>query len=75
MVGARTKKEIGISVIRAGDIVGDHTVLLSGPGERIELRHQAHSRDAFAAGALTAAAWVSKKKAGLYTMADVLHLK
>lgn len=75
MVGARTRKEIGISVIRAGDIVGDHTVLLSGPGERIELRHQAHSRNAFAAGALTAAAWVHKKRPGLYSMVDVLGLK
>lgn len=72
LVGARRKKEIGISVVRAGDIVGDHTVLLSNPGERIELTHRAHSRDAFASGALEAAAWVYKRRPGFYSMQDVL---
>lgn len=71
-VGARDTKEIGVLAVRAGDIVGDHTVYLAGPGERIELTHRAHSRDAFAAGSLTAAAWAKGKKAGLYSMKDVL---
>lgn len=75
MVGARTKKEISILAVRAGDIVGDHTVLLSGGGERLELIHRAHSRDAFASGALDAAAWLVGKRPGLYSMFDVLKLK
>jgi 4-hydroxy-tetrahydrodipicolinate reductase len=75
LVGARTKKEIGISAVRAGDIVGDHTVLIAGPGERLELTHRAHSRDAFASGALEAAAWVVRRKPGFYSMKEVLGLK
>ncbi|MCG3204997.1 MAG: 4-hydroxy-tetrahydrodipicolinate reductase [Elusimicrobia bacterium] len=74
LVGERTKKEIGISAVRAGDIVGDHTVLLAGPGERLELTHRAHSRDAFASGALEAAAWGVGRKPGLYAMKDVLNI-
>lgn len=74
MVGARVKKEIGISAVRAGDIVGDHTVLIAGPGERLELTHRAHSRDAFAAGSLTAAAWAVRQKPGFYSMKDVLKI-
>lgn len=74
LVGARTKKEIGISAIRAGDIVGDHTVLIAGPGERLELTHRAHSRDAFASGALQAAAWAVGHKPGFYSMKDVLKI-
>lgn len=72
LVGARQKKEIGILSVRAGDIIGDHTVLMSHTGERIELIHRAHSRDTFASGALTAAAWVVRQKPGFYSMADVL---
>ena len=72
LTGERPKEEIGIHVIRAGDIVGEHSVLFSGPGETIELKHSAQSRDAFARGALVAAVFVSKKKNGLYSMADVL---
>ncbi len=72
LVGARKSKEIGISAVRAGDIVGDHTVLIGGPGERLELTHRAHSRDAFASGALEAAAWAVRQRAGLYSMTDVL---
>ncbi len=72
LVGARTSKEIGILAVRAGDIVGDHTVLIGGPGERLELTHRAHSRDAFASGALEAAAWAVRQRAGLYSMKDVL---
>ncbi|MGA2775441.1 MAG: 4-hydroxy-tetrahydrodipicolinate reductase [Candidatus Omnitrophota bacterium] len=67
-----TKKEIPIHAIRLGDIVGDHTVIFCGNSERIEIRHQAHSRDLFAAGALKAAKWVANKPAGLYSMQDVL---
>ena len=75
MVGERKKGEIGIHAIRAGDIVGDHTVLFGGPGEQIEVTHRAHSRDTFARGALRAARWVVTKPPGLYGMHDVLGLK
>ncbi|MDR2437382.1 MAG: 4-hydroxy-tetrahydrodipicolinate reductase [Endomicrobium sp.] len=71
----RKKGEIGVLSVRAGDIVGDHTVYFAGPGERIELTHRAHSRDTFAAGAVKAAKWVASKKPGLYDMFDVLSLK
>lgn len=74
IVGARAQQEIGVMSVRAGDIVGEHTVYFAGPGERIELTHRAHSRDTFAAGALRAAQWLAGKPAGLYTMQDVLHL-
>ena len=67
-----TKKEIPIHAIRLGDIVGDHTVIFCGNSERIEIKHQAHSRDLFALGALKAAKWVFGKPAGLYSMQDVL---
>ncbi len=72
MTGERPAKEIGIHVVRAGDIVGEHTVIFGGPGETIELKHKALSRDAFARGALVAAAFLAKKKNGLFTMADVI---
>ncbi len=75
ITGERTKKEIGIQTIRAGDIVGDHTVIFGGLGERIEITHKASSRDTFARGALKAASWLSGKPAGLYDMQDVLGLK
>ncbi|MDQ1262273.1 MAG: 4-hydroxy-tetrahydrodipicolinate reductase [Euryarchaeota archaeon] len=65
-------KEIGVHAVRGGDIVGDHTVLLAGAGERLEIKHQAHSRTAFASGAVRAADWVVGKEPGIYTMADVL---
>ncbi len=75
IIGERTQKEIGIQTVRAGDIVGEHTVLFGGLGERIEITHKASSRDTFASGALKAALWVSKQKPGLYDMQDVLGLK
>jgi 4-hydroxy-tetrahydrodipicolinate reductase len=75
IIGERTKKEIGIQAIRAGDIVGEHTVLFGGLGERIEITHRASSRDTFARGALRAALWLQDKKPGLYDMQDVLGLK
>jgi len=75
LIGERKKQEIGIQTIRAGDIVGDHTILFGGMGERIEVTHRASSRDTFARGALRAAHWVVKQQPGLYDMMDVLSLK
>jgi len=75
IIGERTPKEIGIQTVRAGDIVGEHTVIFGGLGERIEITHKASSRDTFARGALRAAQWVYGKPAGLYDMQDVLGLK
>lgn len=75
MIGERTQKEIGIQTIRAGDIVGEHTVMFGGLGERIEVTHRVSSRDTFARGALRAAQWIAGKPAGLYDMQDVLGLK
>jgi 4-hydroxy-tetrahydrodipicolinate reductase len=75
MVGERPKEEIGVHAIRAGDIVGEHTILFGGTGERIEITHRAHSRDNFAFGALRAARWVVGKSPGLYDMLDVLGLR
>jgi len=75
MIGERKRGEIGIQTIRAGDIVGDHTVIFGGMGERIELTHRAQSRDTFVRGALRAARWVVKQPPGLYDMLDVLGLK
>jgi 4-hydroxy-tetrahydrodipicolinate reductase len=75
MVGERRKEEIGMQVIRAGDIVGEHTVLFGGIGERLEITHRAHTRDNFARGAIRAALWVVNQPNGLYDMQDVLGLK
>ncbi len=75
MVGTRTKEEIGMQVIRGGDIVGEHTVFFIGTGERIELTHRAMSRDNFARGAIRAALWLVRQPNGLYDMQDVLGLK
>jgi 4-hydroxy-tetrahydrodipicolinate reductase len=75
LVGARPKDEIGVSVIRGGDIVGEHTVFYIGQGERLELTHKAQSRDTFVQGAIRAAVWISQKKPGLYDMPDVLGLR
>ncbi|HIJ60989.1 MAG TPA: 4-hydroxy-tetrahydrodipicolinate reductase [Nitrospirae bacterium] len=75
IIGERTKKEIGIQTVRAGDIVGEHTVYFGGFGERLEITHKASSRDTFARGALRASLWIVGKKAGLYDMQDVLGLK
>jgi len=65
-------KEIGIHAVRGGDIVGDHTVLFACEGERIEVKHQAHSRSAFASGAVKAARWIVTQKPGLYAMGDMV---
>jgi 4-hydroxy-tetrahydrodipicolinate reductase len=74
LVGERPAKEIGMHSIRGGDVVGDHTVTFAGAGERIELSHQAASRETFALGALRAAKWIVGKPPGLYSMEDVLGL-
>ncbi|MHA1292927.1 MAG: 4-hydroxy-tetrahydrodipicolinate reductase [Promethearchaeota archaeon] len=69
------KKEIGVHSIRGGDIVGDHTILFAGPGERIELKHQAHSRNSFASGAIKAIKFIAEAKdPKIYTISDVLGL-
>ncbi len=73
--GARTGGEVGILAVRAGDVVGEHTVIYGGMGERIELVHKAHTRDNFAMGALRAAKWVMGQPAGRYDMMDVLGLR
>jgi 4-hydroxy-tetrahydrodipicolinate reductase len=75
MIGERTDREIGIQTWRAGDIIGEHTILFGGIGERLELIHRAHNRDNFARGAVKAAEWIVQQPAGLYDMQDVLGLK
>jgi len=72
MTGERPRGEIGIFALRGGDAVGDHTVFFAGTGERVELTHRATSRDCLASGALHAAVWLAGRKAGLYSMRDVL---
>lgn len=71
----REPDEIGIYSLRAGDIIGEHTVIFAGPGERLELGHRAHNRRVFAEGALLAAQFVATAEPGLYDMQDVLGLK
>jgi 4-hydroxy-tetrahydrodipicolinate reductase len=71
----RKRGEIGIQSIRAGDIIGDHTVIFGGIGERVEVTHRAQSRDTFARGALRSAEWVARQPPGLYDMLDVLGLR
>ncbi len=73
--GERTQREIGMQTLRAGDIVGEHTVMFGGMGERLELIHRAHSRDNFAAGAVRAALWLEGRAPGLYDMQDVLGFR
>lgn len=75
IIGERPRKEIGIHALRAGDVVGEHTVTFGTIGERIELTHKAHSRDALAQGALRAAKFLMTAAPGLYDMQDVLGLK
>src|SRR5439155_18161603 len=75
IVGERTAGEIGVHSLRGGDVVGDHTVVLAGLGERLELTHKASSRETFANGALRAARWVVNQKPGLYDMQNVLGLR
>lgn len=71
-IGKRKKGEIGIQTLRGGDVVGEHSLIFYGDGERIEFTHKASSRDTFARGAIRALKWVSDRPAGLYSMKDVL---
>ena len=75
MIGQRPDREIGVQSIRAADIVGEHTVIMAGPGERVELTHRAASRAIFAKGAVRAVKWVVGKAPGCYDMQDVLGLE
>ena len=74
LVGERKQNEIGIHAVRAGDIVGEHTVIFGGTGERIELKHIATTRDTFAQGVIKAIKFISTRRAGLYDMSDVLNM-
>jgi len=73
--GARERETIGFATVRAGDIVGDHTVLFAADGERVEITHKASSRMTFAKGAVRAALWLDGREPGLYDMQDVLDLR
>lgn len=73
--GARQRDTIGFATVRAGDIVGDHTVMFAAEGERVEITHKASSRMSFARGAVRAAVWLAGKDKGLFDMQDVLGLK
>ncbi len=73
--GARRPGDIGFAALRGGDVVGDHTVVFAGPGERLELTHKAANREIFANGAIRAALWGRGKAPGLYSMYDVLGLQ
>ncbi|MBL4608049.1 MAG: 4-hydroxy-tetrahydrodipicolinate reductase [Pseudomonadales bacterium] len=75
VTGVRDRKTIGFETIRAGDIVGDHTVLFAAEGERVEITHKASSRMTFAAGAVRASKWLEDKPSGLFDMQDVLELR
>jgi 4-hydroxy-tetrahydrodipicolinate reductase len=73
ITGARPEEQIGMQAVRGGDVTGVHTVYFLGPGERIEVTHQTHSRENFANGALRAVQWISTQKPGkLYSMQDFL---
>jgi len=74
ITGERTRDEIGLHSLRGGDVVGDHTVIFAGPGERLELTHRASTREILARGALRAAEWVVTRPPGVYSMQDVLGL-
>jgi 4-hydroxy-tetrahydrodipicolinate reductase len=75
LVGERGRREIGMHAVRAGDVVGDHTVVFGGPGERVEITHKATSRELFARGAVRAALWLPGQPNGQYDMLDVLGLR
>ena len=73
--GERPRRQIGFSTVRAGDTVGDHTVMFADIGERIEITHRATNRMTFAKGAIRAASWLAVRGPGLYDMQDVLGLR
>ncbi|MBR7513956.1 hypothetical protein KC219_27740, partial [Mycobacterium tuberculosis] len=72
---ARERQTIGFATVRAGDVVGDHTVLFAAEGERVEITHKASSRMTFAKGAVRAELWLDGREPGLYDMQDVLELR
>ncbi len=72
-VGPRRQGEIGLAVVRGGEIVGEHTVLFAGPGEELRLSHRAADRAIFARGALKAALWLAAQPPGRYDMGDIVH--
>ncbi|MBL4748345.1 MAG: 4-hydroxy-tetrahydrodipicolinate reductase [Magnetovibrio sp.] len=72
IIGPRTSGDIGFATLRGGDVVGDHTVMFAGPGERVEITHKAASREIFANGAVRAAIWATAQNPGFYNMKDVL---
>ena len=74
MVGERRKGEIGFSSVRISDVVGEHTVMFGGPGERIELTHRSSSRRNYANGALRAVRFIARKEKGFFSMKDVLGI-
>jgi len=74
LTGERTAEEIGVVALRGGDAAGEHTVMMLGTGERIELVHRAATRDCFASGAIRAATWLAGREPGLYSMRDVIGL-
>ncbi|WP_341504179.1 4-hydroxy-tetrahydrodipicolinate reductase [Gallaecimonas sp. GXIMD4217] len=75
ITGERDRETIGFATVRGGDIIGEHTVLYAGDGERLELSHRAHHRDTFATGAVRAALWLTGREPGFYDMKDVLGLR
>ena len=75
VTGERKPSTIGFATVRGGDIVGDHTAMFAGTGERVEITHKASSRATFAVGALRAARFIADKENGLYDMQDVLGLR
>ena len=75
LIGERGSEEIGIHALRGGDVVGEHTVIFAGMGERVELSHKASSRESFALGALRAARWIVGKPPAIYDMQQVLGLR
>jgi 4-hydroxy-tetrahydrodipicolinate reductase len=74
ITGERKNGEIGIMTLRGGDVVGEHTAIFAGIGERLEVTHRAYSRENFARGALVAAKWIATRPDGIYSMKDVLGL-
>jgi 4-hydroxy-tetrahydrodipicolinate reductase len=74
VVGARKSGDIGFAALRGGTVIGEHSVIFAGPGERLELAHRAEDRTIFARGALRAALWARGKPPGIYSMADVLGI-
>ncbi len=75
IIGERKRDEIGVMTLRAGDVVGEHTVIFCGIGERVEITHRAHTRETFVRGAIRAVRWLQDKGPGLYDMQDVLGIR